>query len=279
MPNDREPTDPRSYSAIATDFVVNQRLNLKMDLPTERETVMGMFDRVRRSFPAMNRFKRTQGTLALESDIASGTGSGEQLWMTLRKNSIRSGAANPSSTKSAYGLHALVLEVAPYFLGISPLDVDFVELLFGFDISCPANHDAVVFEALMAGSPMGKLMMPLSKNTPDAMSDAFPVDCQPLLGVSLDGAGELQAHFEVRTRTTPAPHRRGQFEPAPISINLILRKHGVISGIDELPAILRGMTGVGEELLDQRVIPHLLMPIREVVNSIGGSDEDQPPQD
>ncbi len=279
MPNDREPTDPRSYSAIATDFVVNHRLNLKMDLPTDREAVMGLFDRVRRSFPAMDRFKRTQSTLTLESDIAEGTGTGEQLWMSLRKNSIRSGAANPSSTKDAYGLHTKVLEVAPYFLGISPLDIDFVELLFGFDIACPANHDAVVFEALMAGSPMGKLMMPLSKSAPDTMSDAFPVDCQPLLGVSLDNTGELQAHFEVRTRTTPVPHRRGQFDPAPISINLILRKHGVISNIDDLPSILRRMTGVGEELLDQRVIPHLLTPIREVVNSIGGSDADQPPQD
>ncbi|MBX9735545.1 MAG: hypothetical protein K2X32_01345, partial [Phycisphaerales bacterium] len=111
MPNDREPTDPRSYSAIATDFVVNHRLNLKMDLPTDREAVMGLFDRVRRSFPAMDRFKRSQSTLTLESEVAEGTGTGEQLWMSLRKNSIRSGAANPSSTKGAYGLHTTVLEV------------------------------------------------------------------------------------------------------------------------------------------------------------------------
>ena len=37
-----------SYGALASDFYVNQRLNLKMDLPTERETVLNMFDRARK---------------------------------------------------------------------------------------------------------------------------------------------------------------------------------------------------------------------------------------
>ncbi len=279
MSNDREPTDPRSYSALATDFFVNQRLNLKMDLPTERETILNMFDRVRREFPEMKRFKRNQGTLALESDLAPGTGGGEQLWIELRKTSIRSGSANPSSTKASYGLHALVLETAPYFLSISPLDVDFIELMFGLDVACAANHDALVFEALMGDSPMSKLMRPTGKNTPDAMASAFAIESQPLLGVSLDEHGEVQAHFEIRTRTTPSKQRAGEFEAAPISIYLILRKYGAPTDINELPAILKQLTSTGEELLEQRVIPHLLTPIREAVSNEGGSDFENPQQD
>ncbi len=279
MPNDREPTDPRSYSALATDFFVNQRLCLKMDLPTERETILNMFDRVRREFPEMKRFKRNQGTLSLESEIAPGNGGGEQLWLELRKTSIRSGSANPSSTKASYGLHALVLETAPYFLSISPIDIDFIELMFGLDVACAANHDALVFEALMGDSPLAKLMDRAGKNTSDAMTRAFVINSQPLLGVSLDEKGEVQAHFEIKTRTTPSRQNPARFEPAPISIYLVLRKYGAVSDIGELPGILKHLTATGEELLDQRVIPHLLTPIREAASSAGAMDFENPSQD
>jgi hypothetical protein len=54
-----------SFGALCTDFYVNQKLALKMDLPGERETVLHFFDRVKKSIPAMNRFRRYDGELAL----------------------------------------------------------------------------------------------------------------------------------------------------------------------------------------------------------------------
>ena len=111
------------------------------------------------------------------------------------------------------------------------------------------------------------------------MASAFAIESQPLLGVSLDEQGEVQAHFEIRTRTTPSKQRAGEFEAAPISIYLILRKYGAPTDINELPAILKQLTSTGEELLEQRVIPHLLTPIREAVSNEGGSDFENPQQD
>ena len=56
-----------SLGALCTDFYVNQKLALKLDLPSARETVLDMFDRIRKELPNMDRFRRYDGELALES--------------------------------------------------------------------------------------------------------------------------------------------------------------------------------------------------------------------
>ena len=37
-----------TFVALCSDFYVNQKLALKMDLPSERETILHFFDRVRK---------------------------------------------------------------------------------------------------------------------------------------------------------------------------------------------------------------------------------------
>ncbi len=74
----------------------------------------------------------------------------------LRQTTIRTGHVNPGNMTDAYQLHRLILELAPYHLTISPLDIDFVELLFGFDLECKSNHDTIVFDALFSHSPLGR---------------------------------------------------------------------------------------------------------------------------
>lgn len=243
-----------SYGALASDFYVNQRLNLKMDLPTERETVLNMFDRVRKEFPTMERFRRYQSELALESDGADGP----QRWIALRKTSIRSGAINPETPEEGYRLHQLVLETAPYFLSISPLDIDFLELLYGFDLMCSGNHDAVVFDALFGSSPLAALA---------DQRQTIPLDCQPVFGVSLSDDMSLQAHFEVKTRTPKPTGRDGETAAEPISIYLALRRYGSVKDVSELPGVLQTLTRHGEELIQSRVIPTLVQPIRQAIGS------------
>ena len=58
-----------SYGALCTDFYINQKLALKMDLPTERETLLHFFDQVRETHPGMTRFRRYDGELSLESFV------------------------------------------------------------------------------------------------------------------------------------------------------------------------------------------------------------------
>ena len=101
-----------------------------------------MFDRLRKEIPALNHFRKFTNELAIESDITDS----RQQWVAMRKHSIRSGNVNPEVFADAYAAHAKVLEIAPYFLSISPLEVDYLELMYGFDLPASGNHDGIVFE-------------------------------------------------------------------------------------------------------------------------------------
>lgn len=242
---------PLSYRALCSDFYINQRLSLKMDLPMRRDTVLALFDRVRREQPWMDRFRRYKNELSLESN----TRGGAQHWVALRKSSVRSGSVNPETEEEAFSLHKLVLELAPYFLDISALDIDFIELLYGFDLSAGGNHDAAVYTALMGTSPLGKLA---------DFHGATVIDCAPIVGLILDEPTGFQAHFEVKTRS---PSRSGVVDgpEAPISIYLTVRRHGPIADLKDIPSFTRSLMEKGEELISTRLVPHLLVPIRESI--------------
>jgi hypothetical protein len=254
------------YSAYAADFYINQRLNLKMDLSMRRDTVLSFFDRVRRDITEMDRFKRYTDELALESrpdTEPSGLGGAAQQWVAVRKTSIRSGSVNPESAEAGYKLHKLVLEAAPYFLDISPLDIDHLEVLYGFDMMATGNHDTIVFNALFAGSPLASLIDGLQIKTEHVLR---MVDCQPLLGVALTEEGDLQAHFEVKTRSGNR-HGKGasDFREDPISVYLIVRKYGPFGDVKNLETEFDALTRRGEEMLDSVVLPRLLSPIRDSI--------------
>ena len=99
-----------SLGALCTDFYVNQKLALKMDLPSARETVLDLFDRVRKELPQMDQFRRYDGELALESPEADS----QYSWLALNQTAIRSGWVNPTNLSEAYRLHRLILASATY---------------------------------------------------------------------------------------------------------------------------------------------------------------------
>jgi hypothetical protein len=249
------------YSAYAADFYINQRLNLKMDLSMRRDTVLSFFDRVRREMPGMDRFKRYTDELALESRPEDGAGGAAQNWVAVRKTSIRSGSVNPEQSGQGYKLHKLVLEAAPYYLDISPLDIDHLEVLYGFDMMAGGNHDGIVFNALFAGSPLATLVDGLQAKN----SHLRLVDCQPLVGIALNEDGDLQAHFEVKTRSGARQGRAGDFREEPISVYLIIRRYGPFKEVKELDGVFEDLTRRGEEMLDSIVLPKLLSPIRDAI--------------
>lgn len=242
-----------SYRALATDFFVNQKLSLKLDLPRERQTVLDMFDRVRRQFPSMNQFKRYRDELALESETAAH----EHRWVAIRNNNIRSGSVNPESLDEAYALHRHILEVAPFFMSISPLDVDSLELLYGFDLAAGGNHDEIVFDALIANTPLARMF---------DIPGASPIDCQPIFGVVLHEANDIEAICEIKTRSG-GRHGRAEGSHEPISVYLTLRKYGPVNDIKQLPDILRMLIAQGEQLVDTRLVPSIVVPLRDVIAS------------
>lgn len=243
---------PASYRALCSDFYVNQKLSVKLDLPRSRETVLDLFERVRREYPSMKAFRRYKDELALESPHREGP----HRWLAIRSNTIRSGVVNPDTAEDAYGLHKCLLEVAPYFLSISPLDIEFVELLYGFDLTCAGNHDAVVADALLAGSPLGALLDTEGCST---------ADCQPMFGMVFTDADDIEAHFEVKTRSGNG--RDTERREDPISVYLTLRQYDPVSDLKDLRDRFMSLAQRGQALVDDRVVPALLSPIRSAIAS------------
>ena len=243
-----------SYGALCTDFYVNQKLALKMDLPSERETILHFFDRMRKSLPGMDRFKRYDGELALESARKDA----RYTWLALRRNSVRTGHVNPESMEEAVAYHKLVLELAPYHLTISPLDVDYIELMFGFDLECRQNHDAVIFEALYSQGPLGNLM-------PDQAERVL--DVQPVFGQSLNKSGDLQAYYEVKTRPRSRRGSSKRYAGEPISLFLTLRQYGPVNEVGDLAASIEKLNATAEQLATEKLIPELLTPIAQHIGS------------
>ena len=245
-----------SYGALVSEHAINQRLNLKMDLPADREPVLAMLDRLRKEHPTLRHFRRLREELVLESDPGIAPG----YWVSLRRNCVRSGAIGPESPATAAAFHRLVLEVAPYFMTISPIEVDYLEVVFAFDLLATGNHDAIVHDALFGGTPLGRLL---------EHRGASVSDCQPVLGITLDEDRLTEAHFQVKTRTAP-PVPGGEPDdapPTPITIQLMLRRFGPIGDVADLPKLLKTLLGTGEELVRTRVLPGLLMPIRQAIAS------------
>lgn len=242
-----------SYGALCNDFYINQKLSLKMPLPHDRESLLHFFDRVRKSDSSMNQFRRFDGEVSLESARNKDM---QYRWVAMRETSIRSGHVNPPNMADGFTLHKLLLEMAPYHLSISPLDVDHLELTFGFDLECDGDQDRVVAEALFGDSPLAQLTQ---------VEDTKLLNAQPMVGIALSKHGDLQAYFDVKTRRRGRKGSTKRSRGEPISIYLTVRQYGPINEVDDLPEILTMLAHHAENLATDKVVPHLLTPIARVI--------------
>ncbi len=250
---------PTSYGALCTDFFVNHDLAVKMDLPADRETVLHLFDRVRRSQPEMDRFKRYDDEFLLES----GPNDRQHLWAAVRQNYFRSGFVNPETMEKVYQFHKEMLAFAPYHLTISPLDVDYQELMFGFDLECKGNHDEIIAEALFAESPLAALL----KTHRSGHEPRKLLDVQPMFRMQLCDEDRLQACVQVKTRQRSRKGHANRHRNEPITIWLNVRRFGPLSNVDELPAGLDEMSRWAEQLTNDRLVPYILNPIARLITS------------
>ena len=248
-----------SFGALCTDFHINQKLALKMDLPSERETVLHFFERVRKAVPSMSKFRKYDGEMVLEAPRRKDDP--QNTWLSLRKNAIRTGAVNPDTMEQAYRFHQFILQQAPYHLSISPLDVDYIELTFGFDLECQENQDEVLYQALFADSPLGAVMN---------IEGSRVLDCQPFCSVNLDDHGSLQAFFEVRTRQKSRRGSTARYADEPIALHLAVRRYGPVESPDDLKALFPDLAEQCSRLAIDKLVPDLLMPISRCITSSAG---------
>ena len=226
-----------------------------MDLPNKRETVLDYFDRIRKFRPKMDKFRRFDSELSLESPPVDG----QYDWTALRQSSIRSGSVNPPDMSSACDLHRTILEIAPYYLSISPIEIDHLELMFGFDLEAKGNHDEIVFDALFADSSLGALIN---------SKEEHPTDIQPFVGYTIEeDEQKIAVNFEIKTRVAQRSFSDDKFEDEPISVFVSARRTGPIDRIEDLIPSFHSLTRLMEQLATDKLIPCMLNPITRAISS------------
>jgi hypothetical protein len=211
-------------------------------------------DQVRKAEPGMKRFRRYDGELLLESSRREA----RYRWLALRRTSIRTGHSNPDEMATAYRFHQNILKLMPYQLSISPIDVAHQELWFNFDLECKNNQDEVVFEALLADSPLASLLK---------WPDAKIVDVQPVFGFRIGGRDGVEVYFEVKTRNRGRRSGGARFRNEPLGVVVSVRKYGPIEKVDDLVTNFKLMATHAEQLAAERLVPELLTPIARYITS------------
>lgn len=241
--------------SFSDDFYVNLRLGSQMTLPNSRETLLHYFERLQRDFPGMTRFRKADsGDHNLEED----RGGAGYRWASVEAKRLAAGHVNPPSVAEAMRLHTLVLQCAPHYLGISPLEIDHMDVLFGFDLAYAGNHDEVVSEAMFGASPLGCLA---------GEEGAKPVDFQPSVTVALSEDCRLQARIDVVTRTNSYQVRTGDYSEDNISVYLILRRYWGDRPKEPMEKIALQLAEQAEDLAHRHVLPKIVRPISAVIAS------------
>ena len=243
------------FSSFCDDFYVNMRLGSQLALPNGRDQLLHYFERLGRDHPGMNRFRKTEaGEFNLEEDRSSHS----YRWASVEPKRLASGHVNPGTIEEALKLHTLVLGLAPHYLGISPLEIDYLDVLFGFDLAFSGNHDEIVADSLFADSPLASL---------SEEAGARAIDFQPTVTVALSDDCRLQARIDVVTRTNSYQVRTGEYNDDVISVYLILRRYWGDRPKQSMEAMLPEMADRAELLTHNYILPRVLKPISSAIAS------------
>lgn len=243
------------YSSFCDDYYVNMRLGSQLPLPHSRDTVLHFFERVQKQYPHMTRFrKHDNGELNLEEDRQNHA----YRWMSLEAKKLSSGHVNPSNLEEAMALHTFLLQLVPYDLGVSTVEIDYLDILFGFDMTFSGNHDEIIAESLLRDSPLTCL---------NDEEGAKAVDFQPTVTVALSDDCRLQARIDVVTRTNSYQVRTGDYSDDVISVYLILRRYWGDRPRESMENLLMEMAERADALCTRHVIPRVLRPISTAIAS------------
>jgi len=243
------------FSSAADDFFVNMNLQTNLALPTNRETLLQFYEAIQREFPSMTLlFQRETGESVLEANREQG----HYHWMELHNNRLTCGNFNPQAAEEVYRLHHWLLEHSVYFLGIGGLDMELLDVMFGFNLDYNGNRDAIVAEALMGESALGSLA---------AETTTGCLECEPSMVVSLDENCYLQARVSLETRSSDYQVRTGRYENEPISVYFTVRRFPTPGKILSMSDSLTEQCGICEDICRRVVIPKIVHPLAVAIAS------------
>jgi hypothetical protein len=246
------------YGNLCDDFYIHMSLSTQLELGgMSRETLLSFFGRVQKAFPTLRRFRRSEnGDLMLEDERTTGS----TRWLSLEPRRLVCGFDNPETVEEAVRFHRFVLDAAPSYLTLSDVDVESVDLMYGFDFNYAGNHDQVISDVLLSGSLLGSLA---------DIPGAKPLECRPTLLLGLDEDRRLQARLSVETRSTADQVRNNDFREDPLSVLFFVRQEWSPGMGDAFEASFAKQAETAEELLTKFVLPKVLQPIAQAIGTRG----------
>ncbi len=243
-----------SFGSFCDDFYVEMCVNTQLDLPTQRDTILAFFERIQKQFPQMSNFlRRETGEYSLEQEEQAQ----RVRWVSLELDRIVAGWAEPQNLKDAYGFQVAVLELIPYMLGVSPLDIDSLDVTFSMDFDYQGNHDEVIADALLGGSSFAALL---------EMPGTRSIGCCPSFIVSLSEDCRQQARVAVESRTTAFDVRNEKYKSEePISLYFTVRQYPLPRpGFKTAQAFLE-QCRLAEAMMFDKIIPCFVQPINNAI--------------
>ncbi len=241
------------FGTVADDFFLNLNLQTTLALPSGRETILQFCEAVQKEFRSMTSFyQRDSGEYVLEGDHESGS----YQWMELQSHCLAAGHFNPPGLGEACRLHSWLLERSVYFLGVSGLDVECLDVLYGFNLDFRGNRDAIAAQAMLEGSPLAALA---------AGGQYKSMEFEPSLVIALEDDCYLQARLALETRSSSYQVRTGSYEDEPISVYFTIRQYPQPRQDFQLRASFTRQCEIGEDLVRRVIIPHVVQPIATAI--------------
>lgn len=245
-----------NFGAFCDEHSVLSRLHLKLELEPSRETVVHFLDQVRRAYPKMTRLRpREDGALTLDEDALEDA---VRRNLKLAPTALRFGIFNPPELESVLQFGKHVLTQAPVQLTLSDLDIDYLEVVYNFNLEYRGNHDELIAETFYVNHP---LIAAVTTNQTSV------IDCQPFVGVALTADCEQQLTVEIKARTTSTELRSGEYEAADITVVLSTRQYWNADGGSDLVAAHRQLATIGSRFAQDRIVPMVVQPLAAAIAS------------
>ena len=241
------------FGSIADDFYVNMNLATEMELPSQRETILQYFEHVQRRYPSMRKFYcRDRRDYVLEEDKEQG----RYRWAAVESRRLCSGQVNPGSIEEAVAQHRLVLELAPAFLSVSPLDCEAIDVLFGFDFAYRGNHNALLAEALGVASSLERFA---------EIPGSRVINFEPSLTLALDEECRTQVRIGMESRTNAFQVRTGDFNEEQLSVYVTARQYGSLEPDTTYVEAAERLAALAQEIVETSVVDQILKPLARTI--------------
>ena len=241
-------------SSLCDELYVDMCVNTELELPTQRDTILAFFERIGKQYPTMNSLsRRGQSEYYLESPQDTG----QYRWVCIDTDRLASGMVNPVAFKDACAQHRFILELAPYMLSLSHLDIDSLDVTVAMDFDCADNHDEVISEALLSRSAFSCFM---------DMPQVRPVGLSPAAVFSLTDDCCTQARISVESRTSMYDPRKPR-EPSDqaISLSFTIRQYPPPSVRFDAVGSFENQCRLAETLMEEKIVSHFVRPLVSVI--------------